>query len=65
MIKEKKYFYKAQRTDNGEWVEGRVGASHSVDDGIEKTTYFNEYIGDKCSNANWAVCTVLTSSIVP
>lgn len=36
MIKEKKFFYKAQRTDNGEWVIGRVGTSQSTVDGIEK-----------------------------
>ena len=65
MIKEKKFFYKAQRTDNGEWVIGRVGTSQSTKDGIEETTYFNEYIGDVCDNSNWRSCTVLTDTIIP
>jgi hypothetical protein len=65
MIKDKKFFYKAQRVDTGEWVEGRVGTSQSTEDGIEKTTYFNEYIGDKCTNADWLSCVVKTDTIIP
>ncbi len=65
MIKDKKFFYKAQKVDNGEWIEGRVGTSQSVEDGIEKTTYSNEYIGDKCDNADWSVCVVITDTITP
>lgn len=64
MLKDRKFFYKA-KTVNGEWVIGRVGTSHSVTDGMEETTYFNEYVGDKVDNANWNSCIVLTNTIVP
>ncbi len=65
MIKDKKFFYKAQRQDNGQWVEGRVGTSQSTEDGVEKTTYFNVYIGDKCVTSNWLSCVVITETITP
>lgn len=64
MIKDKKFFFRAQRTDNAEWVEGRVGSSHTIENDIEKTTYFNEYIGDKYKDTNWSICTVITDSII-
>lgn len=65
MLKEKKFFYKARRTDDYELVIGRVGTSCSINNEIEETTYFNEYVGDKCDNANWSSCTVFTHTIVP
>lgn len=65
MLKEKLFFYKAQRTDNGEWVEGRVRHPQSVTDGVEETTYFDEYTGNKYKNSEWSSCTVITSTITP
>lgn len=65
MIKDKKFFYKAQRVDNGESVIGRVGGSQSTENGNEKTTYFYEYIGDTCPNSDWNSCIVETNTIEP
>lgn len=65
MIKEKKFFYKAKRCEDGMEVVGRVGNSHSTEDGKEVTTCFYEYIGDHEDNANWESCIVITDSIHP
>ena len=65
MIEEKKFFYKAKRTEDQKEVIGRVGGSHSTKDGKELSTYFYEYIGDIDSQANWKMCTVITDSIQP
>lgn len=65
MINEKKFFYKARRYEDNKEVIGRVGCSHSTEDGKEVTTYFNEYIGDNSPNANWKSCIVKTDSIQP
>lgn len=65
MINEKKFFYKARRYEDNKEVIGRVGSSHSTEDGKEVTTYFNEYIGDSDPNANWKSCIVNTDSIQP
>ena len=65
MINEKKFFDKARRYEDNKEVIGRVGNSHSTEDGKEVTTYFNEYIGDNNSNANWKSCIVKTDSIQP
>lgn len=63
MLKEKRFFYKARRTDNNEIVIGRIGSTHSSSNGIETSMYFFEYIGDKCDNANWSQCIVDANSI--
>lgn len=65
MIKNKKFFYKAKRYEDGTEVIGRVGHSHSVEDGNEVTTYFYEYIEDKNTNGYWNCCIVITDSIQP
>ena len=52
MINKKKFFYKARRYEDNKEVVGRVGSSHSTEDGKEVTTYFNEYIGDVDVNTN-------------
>ena len=65
MINEKKFFYKARRYEDNKEVIGRVGSSHSIEDGKEVTTYFNEYIGDVDTNTNWKSCIVKTNSIQP
>lgn len=64
MIKEKRFFYKARCKDGME-VVGRVGNSHSTEDGKEVTTYFYEYIGDYENNTDWKLCIVITDSIRP
>ena len=53
MINDRRFFYKAKRYEDGKEVIGRVGCSHSTNDGKEVTTYFNEYIGDTSEQANW------------
>ena len=58
------YATECSNEDNKE-VIGRVGSSHSTEDGKEVTTYFNEYIGDNSPNANWKSCVVKTDSIQP
>lgn len=65
MINKKKFFYKARRYEDNKEVIGRVGSSHSIEDGKEVTTYFNEYIRDNSPNANWKSCIVKTDSIQP
>lgn len=65
MINEKKFFYKARRYEDNKEVIGRVGSSHSTEDGKELTTYFCRYVGDSNPNADWESCIVKTDSIQP
>lgn len=65
MINEKKFFYKARRYEDNKEVIGRVGSSHSTEDGKELTTYFSRYVGDSNPNADWESCIVKTDSIQP
>lgn len=65
---DKKFFYKAQRIDNREWVEGRVGHPYIIEGGVsiadvEKETYFFSY--NERRKKQWSSCIVKTDTIAP